>query len=119
MIRLGNCFDLLDPDNVKELESLHQGYLETEEIADRIPKENANTHKYLDCAVFQHAYAAFEEKNIPVDTARAVYVPTSSSDRVWIRSWISRQAHIQICVRSQACILGTWLVKPIGEDQDG
>jgi hypothetical protein len=115
MIRLGFCFDLLDPFNVRYLEGIHQLYKETEEKAGRKLPENANLHKYLDCAVFEFAYASLKTYGDQVDTCRAVYVPTGGDKRVWPRSWIYRQAHIQICVRNPSCILGTWLVKPSGE----
>jgi hypothetical protein len=110
MIRLGNCFDLLDPDNVTVLSGFREDYVETEYQAGRRSKRNHNKSKYLDCAVFQFAYAAFEMQNEPIDTCRAVFVP--SDERLWTRSGVHRHAHIQLCVRNAQCILGTWLVKP-------
>jgi hypothetical protein len=114
MIRLGFCFDLLDPYNVRYLKEIHGEYRATETAAGRAISENANHHKYLDCAVFQYAYAAIEspEDQLTVDSARAVYVPTGDEKRIWTRSWISEGAHVQICVRNPACILGTWLHHP-------
>ncbi|MEX1042746.1 MAG: hypothetical protein WDZ51_19080 [Pirellulaceae bacterium] len=108
MIRLGFCFDLMDPYNVDEIKQ----YRETAEATGQRVEDNAFHRKYLDCAVFQYAFAAIEaEQDHKVDSARAVYVP-AKPDRVWARSWISKNAHIQICVRNQACILGTWLHYP-------
>jgi hypothetical protein len=114
MIRLGFCFDLLDPYNVKYLRSIHDEYVKLERLAGRKPPENANNHKFLDCAVFQYAYAAIESSgpDLRVDSARAVYVPKGKGTRVWKRSWISYDTHIQICVRNPACILGAWLHHP-------
>lgn len=114
MIRLGFCFDLLDPYNVLYLKEIHEEYKATEIAAGRPVPENANHHKYLDCAVFQYAYAVIEdsEEQLSVDSARAVYIPTGDEKRVWTRSWISNGAHVQICVRNPACILGTWLHHP-------
>ncbi|TWT33022.1 hypothetical protein Enr8_28420 [Blastopirellula retiformator] len=109
MIRLGFCFDLLDPHNINYLDEIHQEY-KTVNTAAGVPiPRNANHYKYLDCAIFQYAYAAIEASGEKVDSARAVYVPTDSTKRIWERSWISRDTHIQVCVRNQACILGTWL----------
>jgi len=85
-------------------------------------RENANKSKYMDCEVFQYAYVFIEnsEDRRPVDTARAVYVPTGKNQRVWKRSWISRGAHIQVCVREPARILVTWLYYSEGwEETDG
>ena len=70
-----------------------------------------NRHKYrkLDCAVFEYAYKVIEdsEPNSTVDTARGVYVPTDGTARIWPGSWISRDTHIQLCVRNPASLLGT------------
>lgn len=111
MIRLGNCFDLLDPDNVEMLAGFQREYELLERGTGSRPKENRNKSKYLDCAVFQFAYTAFEVGGDPVDTSRAVFVP--SNKRLWARSGVHRHAHIQLCVRNPECILGTWLMKPL------
>jgi hypothetical protein len=115
MIRLGFCFDLLDPYNVKYLTEIHEGYVEARKATGQAIPRNANHHKYLDCAVFQYAYAVIDHDETikqSVDSSRAVYVPTDEDKRIWTRSWISRGAHIQVCVRNPACILGTWLHFP-------
>ena len=110
MIRLGNCFDLLEPDHIDTLSTNYEEYLLFEQRNGDRPKANRNKSKYLDCAVFQFAYSTFEEVKDPIDTCRSVFVP--SNKRIWPRSGVHRDAHIQLCVRSSACILGTWLVKP-------
>jgi hypothetical protein len=111
MIRLGNCFDLLDPDNLEILSRYRRECEEVERRAGRAPKENHSKSKYLDCAVFQLAYAAFDKAKDPVDTCRAVFVP--ASERLWHRSGVYKNAHIQLCVRNPDSILGTWLEKPL------
>jgi hypothetical protein len=69
-----------------------------------------NTRKYrkLDRAVFEYIYKVVEdsEPNSRVDTARGVYVPTDHARRIWEGIWISRDTHIQVCVRNPASILG-------------
>ena len=62
MNRLGNCFDLLDPDNLRILSRNRHKYEEEEHDEGRSPKENHNKSKYLDCAVFQFAYSVFETR---------------------------------------------------------
>lgn len=114
MIRLGNCFDLLDPANVQSLEALHAAMMQKWHQTDAEIPENGNQHKNLDCAIFNHYYSLAGEASRPIDTARAVYVPTESAKRVWKRSWIYEEAHIQICVRNQQNILAVWHV-----DQNG
>jgi hypothetical protein len=114
MIRLGNCLDMLDPDNCRLLSDFHD-VLVRDGVA--LP-ENHNTRKYRDCAVFESYYAAVQSRSEPsIDSARGVYVPTpgasgaeDSGYRLWKRSWLTFDAHIQICVRNPKCILGTWPV---------
>lgn len=119
MIRLGYCLDLLDPHNVTYMVESHGKLPRAEAKAGRPITQNANHRKYLDCAVFQYVYALADDDR-PVDTARAVYVPTGEEKRVWTRSWISNGAHIQVCVRNTSSILGTWLHYPTDlEDHDG
>lgn len=112
MIRLGFCFDLLDPENVKDLGRIYQEYTKALEEAGILPPTNVMSRKRLNCGIFEFAYASFEDRDSPVDTCRAVFVPTTRVDRIWRGSGIHPHAHIQVCVRNPACILGTWLVKP-------
>jgi hypothetical protein len=113
MVRLGFCFDLLDPDNARHLARLHDDFILAQNDAGLKVPRNYNKYKALDCAVLQYAYAAIEEtESVRVDSARAVYVPTGTGKRLWKRSWLSRDSHIQVCVRNPQCILGTWLHHP-------
>lgn len=111
MIRLGNGFDLLDPDNLEVLTGFRREYEQLERETGRTPRANYNKSKFVDCAVFQFADAAFAVGEDPVDTCHAVFVP--SNERLWTRSGVHRLAHIQWCVRNPDCILSTWLVKPL------
>lgn len=116
MIRLGFCFDLLDPENVRYLKKIYGEFRSKQEAAGAPVRENYQHRKFLDCSVFQYLYAA----DPSIDSVRAVYVPTGAESRVWTRSWISNDAHIQVCVRNPACILGTWLhFLPIPVDDHG
>lgn len=112
MIRLGNCLDLLEPANAKEVRKSHkQLERDTEAAGEKLPK-NYNAKKPLDCAVFEYAATQCKDAGQPLDTIRGVYVPTGSKDRLWERSWLYQEAHIQLCVRNPAAILGVWLIKP-------
>lgn len=114
MVRLGNCFDLLDPLNVQSLKVLHAAMMKQWHKAKAEIPENGNQHKNLDCAIFNHFYTLAAADLRPIDTARAVYVPTQSAKRIWKRSWIYEEAHIQICVRNPQNILAVWHVGPDG-----
>lgn len=119
MIRLGNCLDLLDPENVDLLSELFEEFASEIRGSGRALPENYNHKKYLDCAFFRYAYEALDRAGSLVDTARAVYVPTGNKARLFKRSWIVRDAHVQVCVRSERNILGTWLVKPANDEEVG
>jgi hypothetical protein len=112
IIRLGHCFDLLDPVNVGMLKAFYADATEKWHAEGvQIPR-NGNQHKKLDCAIFNLLYAT--QKKPPIETARAVYVPTNSAKRAWKRSWIYDQAHIQICIRNPQNILAVWQVRRDG-----
>jgi hypothetical protein len=114
IIRLGNCFDLLDPKNLDVLRAVHKRMTEMMTAQDlRIPR-NGRHHRYLDCAVFNWFYREAEQANTPIDSARAVYVPTAHAKRIWKGSWIYDEAHIQICVRNSKNILAVWHVRRDG-----
>ena len=112
MIRLGRCLDLLDPSVIQEIREFHAVFVKDQLSTGKPAIENAHTHRYLDCAVFEYAYGYLEEQGRAIDTCRAAYVPTNSKKRIWKGSWIYEGTHLQICVRNPKCILGTWLVKP-------
>lgn len=114
IIRLGNCFDLLDAANVrvmKDMKDLLVDNLTKRKI--EVPK-NFRQHRKLDCAVFNYLYAQAIEAKTPIDSARAVYVPVSKDKRIWEGSWIYEESHIQVCVRNSKNILAVWHVNSEG-----
>ncbi|HZL38444.1 MAG TPA: hypothetical protein VFC78_24230 [Tepidisphaeraceae bacterium] len=118
IVRLGHCLDLLDPTNVLTLKQFHDETLLKWKAANIAIPKNGNQHKNLDCALFNLFY---DQSRVPIETARAVYVPTESSKRAWKRSWIYEEAHIQICVRQPKNILAVWRVRKdgsYGKDHD-
>lgn len=116
MIRLGFCLDLTEPDNVKYVGEIFESYKATMELTGEDLPTNNWQYRKLDCAVFEYAYEVIEasEPLLRVDTARGIYVPKDGAKRVWEGSWISRDTHIQLCVRNPASLLGAWLHHPAG-----
>jgi hypothetical protein len=111
LIRLGNCFDLLDPRNVPMLRAFKSDLVaKLNAIGAKVPK-NVRQSRALDCAVFNYTYGLSDATSKPIESARGVYVPTSTAKRVWPGSWISEEAHIQICVREPKNILAAWHVR--------
>ena len=98
MIRLGFCFDLLDPDNARDLKSFHDDLVQARASAGLEPLTNQRRHKYLDKAVFEYAYAAIEQENDKLgepagfDTCRGVYVRPGGRGRLWDHSWVEHDA---------------------------
>jgi hypothetical protein len=114
IIRLGNCFDLLDPRNVKTLKAFHDTMIRRFRKARIEVPRNARHRRNRDCAVFNFLYREAEQADRAIDSARAVYVPTEFRKRVWKGSWIYEEAHIQICVRNPRNILAVWHVRTDG-----
>lgn len=84
---------------------------------DKPMPENANNHKYLDCAVFNWLYAKLDAAGFRLESCRAVFVPLQVKKglpRLWIRSGVFEGAHIQLCVREPANILAVWSVRRDG-----
>jgi hypothetical protein len=109
IIRLGNCFDLLDAKNVAALQKAGAVMVESMKQAGVEIPVNKRTYKYLDCSAFNFFYQQNEDDGEPrIDTARAAYVPTESQKRIWPNSWIYKDTHIQLCVRTQSHILAVW-----------
>jgi hypothetical protein len=116
-IRLGRCLDLLDPTNVDLLKTSHVDLLATLKAAGAAAPNNANTHKYLDCDVFNYLHAQLERRGFRYETCRAVFVPMRKGGgmaRLWKRSGIFEGGHIQVCLREQKNILAAWSVRRDG-----
>lgn len=117
LVRLGRCIDLLDPSNAALLVTAHSELESALTQAGQSLKNNANTHKYRDCAVFNYLFAKLEQSDLQVESARAVFVPLEAGKglpRLWDRSGVFRGAHIQLSVRESNNILAVWPVKRDG-----
>lgn len=114
IIRLGNCFDLLDAPNIKTLKILGEEFLEQYKKLKTVAPKNERIYKKLDCAVFNFLYENFSQKNEQIDSARGVYVAPKLK-RIWEASWIYEDTHIQTCIRNPQNILAVWHVKKDGK----
>lgn len=114
LIRLGNSFDLLDPRNVTVLRAFKDDLVAVLVATGAKVPRNVRQNRALDCAVFNYIYALSDESPTPIESARGVFVPTSTARRVWRGSWISEEAHIQVCVREPKNIRAVWHVRPDG-----
>ncbi|MBS2021573.1 MAG: hypothetical protein JST92_04135 [Deltaproteobacteria bacterium] len=123
-MRLGSCLDLLDPRNTELLRIAHEDLRQVfvDFVGTAMPR-NANTHKFLDCAVFNWLYGNAKRSGRPIDSCRAAFVPLRASQglpRLWKRSGVFEGAHIQLCVRDPKKIVAVWPMKrdgTFGKDQ--
>ena len=116
MIRLGLCLDLLDPGNVDFVRRADQQLqVDLREAGEPMP-QNANARKFRDNAVFNLLHRRREAAGEAFDTTRAAFVPLSGGklQRLWLRSGVFDDAHIQLCVRNQANILAVWHITRSG-----
>jgi hypothetical protein len=117
LVRLGPCLDLLDPANVGVVQKAHDTLASALTAAGHTMKNNANTHKYRDCSVFNFLFASLEEEGFRPATTRAVFVPfipKKGIPRLWSRSGVFKGAHIQLSVRDPNNILAVWPVRRDG-----
>jgi hypothetical protein len=117
LVRLGRCVDLLDPSNADLLRTAHEELNSALRAAKQSLQQNANTHKYRDCAVFNYLYTRLADAGLKVESSRAVFVPLvpgKGLPRLWDRSGVFGGAHIQLCVREPANILAVWSVRKDG-----
>jgi hypothetical protein len=78
--------------------------------------DNANNHKYLDCAVFNWLFKLLARDGRTIDSCRAVFVPLQEAKmrRLWKRSGVFEGAHVQLSVREPSNILAVWPVRKDG-----
>ena len=114
MIRLGFCLDLAEAEHVEFMKDAYESYKDRMVSTGNPLPTNNRQYRKLDHDVFEYAYKTIDdsEPNLKVDTARGIYVPKDGSKRIWEGSWISRDTHIQLCVRNPKSLLGAWLHEP-------
>ncbi|MDC0719917.1 hypothetical protein POL25_23660 [Nannocystis sp. bb15-2] len=125
LIRLGRCFDLLDPENVPVLQAAHADFVLAMRATGAPLPENVKKNKRLDCAVFNYFCGKMVQDGQDFESIRAAFVPGSSSagglERAWKGSGIFKNAHIQLCVRRAPNIVAIWSMKRdgrYGRDED-
>ncbi len=78
LVRLGRCIDLLDPSNADLLATAHEELDGALTAAGHSLKNNAHTHKYRDCAVFNYLFAKLQSEQFAVE--RRPFVPPSAAE---------------------------------------
>ncbi len=116
LLQLGNSFDLLDTRFTADLADAYAPWEKSFRRAGlRLPRNGgaAPDHKLrrLDCAVLNWYLEAASLRGVVYHTVRCGF---SEGEPVFAGSGIFRETHIQIAVRSPACILGVFRPTLVG-----
>jgi hypothetical protein len=110
IIQLGECFDLMDTRHTAELKDAYGLFKKFRRAAGvSLPKNLGKAPdkklRHRDCAVLNFYLQALEERGITFDTVRCAFV---EGPYAFAGSGIRRESHIQIAVRSPACVIGVF-----------
>ena len=115
ILNLGNCFDLLDATYTDILVKSYPDFCEFLRVAGKNPPKNEpsnprdpdNVLRKLDCAAVNWTIERLQvELRTKFDSVRGVF---QEGEEVFPNSGIRRRSHIQIAVRTHACIIGYFL----------
>jgi hypothetical protein len=106
-IQLGHCLNLIDPADIEIVRAAYAHYMDMCKQSGRVPQKNGGKGlraRFLDCEVFNTLHKLRkEERKKRFDTVRAFFVEGSE---IYPGAGLRAQDHIQIAVRSKACIRG-------------
>lgn len=112
-IQLGDCFDLLDTrftDILKELAPIYAESINASGVS--LPKNKGKQLKmrYLDCAVVNWSLKFLASQGQNYQSVRCAFLEGAPvyDDGAGAKSEIFLETHIQIAIRDQSCILGTF-----------
>ena len=123
VIDLGNCFDLLEHQN---LEFLKYAYNEFEksllEENKTLPKNKAFSfndfdfkNRELDCAVIRYAHKIAKENGMEFDSVRAGFW---EGEPLYSGAGFKEKNHIQLAILNTNCIKGVFLPRHLGENNN-
>lgn len=107
VLRLGQCFDLLDTRFTNDLAAYYPLWkkLLRRNKGTKLPENEGRAPYFmkrkLDCAVINAYLDDLAYDGLPYDTVRGCFL---EGKRVFPRSGIYQEAHVQIAVRTPACI---------------
>jgi hypothetical protein len=110
LLRLGNCFDLMDTRFTAELSDVFPAFMENCQARGCPPpvNEGATSERLLrrrDCAVINFYLNHILDLGASYDSVRCCFTEGPPS---FDGSGIHTKSHVQIAIRSQSCILGTF-----------
>ena len=120
VIDLRHCLDLVNRNDLELLKAAHRSFLQFQRLAGLPVPENrsapgqADTDRvlrYLDCAVLRHLHRIIDAQPAdsrviePFDTVRGMFI---EGGRLYPKSGFHQRSHVQIAVRTNACIRGVF-----------
>jgi hypothetical protein len=121
VIELGNCLDLLEAESIRHVQEAYDELRETfATVGAPMPVNSGGAPdrgiRRLDCAVINYLHEAREAKgHRSFDSVRAAFV---EGKPLYQGAGFHSRTHVQLCVRSEAQIVGYFRVregKPIGK----
>ena len=111
VLNLQNCWNLSSTGGIEILKKGHAGLTKTIQTAGAtLPKNIGGNQRYLDRAVVEYTHHLNRTNEFKsFDTVRGAF---PEGDPVYDGAQITQKSHIQICVRSKACIRGYFLPRP-------
>lgn len=111
ILDLGNCLNLTEYNSLQFIKEGYKGLKETIEKAGEKMPVNKGNNKALDYAVIKYIHASNHlEKIQPYDSVRGAYFEGNS---LYEGTEFKEKNHIQIAIRDNKSILGTFLPLPI------
>lgn len=107
IINLGNCLNLIDPERASLVQQAYLDYLQQCDDRRDPPAKNKGIEckpRFLDCAVMNLLHKLRSEGDLPpFDTVSGFFV---EGRPLYPTAGLRSLDHVQICVRSPACIAG-------------
>jgi len=116
IVDLGNCLDLLEAASIRVVEESYHELRQIFEAAESPMPVNSGTPpdrvmRRLDCAVINYVHDTRERGGEPAfDSVRAVFV---EGERLYEKAGFHSRSHIQLCIRSEAQIIGYFRVREL------
>ncbi len=105
IIQLGNCYDLMDTSNTRDLRTGAEAFAEAQALTGTPAPANAGGRRNLDCAVLNWWLERLDAQGKRFQTVRRGF---EEGEAVFPGMKITMASHVQIAVRDPSCVLGVF-----------
>ena len=121
VIDLRHCLDLVSREDLELVQAAHKSFVRLQRAAALPLPENRSVRgqpdadrvlRFLDCAVLRHLHSILDSQPPgdryiePFDTVRGMF---TEGKKLYAGSGFRKKSHVQIAVRSDACIKGIFI----------